>query len=186
MNCLSLYDIHKKISSYDPRIKQKLNTKERREWKELQEFIWCKSFVDFLKQEFNLQYDLICKNSKLESEGKDVFLHSNNTSLMDIHVQLTHANEYDMQPEDRISIKRIDISGNCIANAVIHKCQHYCDRRLDTKDLILLVQGTNKSTKLDDLMRDVAFLRIFQTTPCFKGIYYITENQVFVLKAAQF
>ncbi len=182
MKCLSFNDILKTIQGYQHKKEEDLTSQEKRGWKELQEFIWCRSFVDYLKTTFGFQYEEICKYYGLEDKGVDIILHSKITSEPDIHIQLTHANEYDMRPIAKVSIKDVDISGNCIVGAVVHKCSDYCERKIDTKNIILLIQGIDESTKIDDLVKNFSFLKIFENLPCFKGVYYTTHKSVYPLK----
>ena len=184
MEVLNIKDLEKEIKKYDPQIKPILTAKEKARWKELQELNWSKIFVDFLKTKFNIQYELIGKNLELEGEGEDVFLQSKNKNLSNIHIQLTHANEYDMEPTNKI--KDVNVSGNCIIGAAVGKCSHYCENRINTEEIILLIQGIDESTKIKDLSEEASFLKIFKSIPCFKGIYYITPNQVYPLKEAVF
>jgi len=184
MECLNIHDLDKEINSFGSGIKPALTPKEKRRYQELQEFKWCIPFINFIEKDFDLKYSLICKNTRLECKGEDIFLKAEDDLLTDIHIQLTHANEYDMSPTK--SIKKVNISGQCIIDAATCKCNHYCNRNLDTKEIILLIQGIDESTKISDLVNGQDFLKSFNDLKCFKGIYYVTPNQVKVLKKASF
>ncbi len=180
MECLSFDDIDKKISDYNPSIKPELTTGENQRWQKLQEFRWARSFAEYLKRD----YQELCKEENLEDQAIDIILRSKNTNIPDLSVQLIHANEYDMRRG--FNFKNIDVSGNCIVGAAVHKCRKYCDRKVNTKEIILLIQGVDESTKIEDLVKDPSFLRIFESLPCFRGIYYITDRKVHKLKNANF
>ncbi len=183
MECFNIQNLDSEVSSFDPSIKPELTSEEKRRWKELQEFQWCRPFIDFLKTKAGLQYELICKNSELEGAGEDTYLSTENKNIADIHIQLTHAKEYDMRPSTTDPVKTIDVSGDSVVDSATRKCKHYCDRNVSTKEITLLIQGVDESTTINDLAKSEFFLKKFQDLPCFNGIYYITPNKVLPLKS---
>jgi|GEM_PF-4822208 len=187
MECFNLDDINNEIQGYRYKKEDNLNRDEKRRWKELQEFNWTIIFSNYLKT-FGLEYNELVKDKSKEGLGIDIILKSSK-NCPEISLQLTHANEYDMRPDvlaNQVSIKNIDTSGNCIINAAVRKCDNYCNRKIDTKKIILLIQGADESTKIDDLAKDHSFLRIFENIPCFRGIYYVKPTQVYTLKNTNF
>lgn len=180
MECLSIIEIDDQIYSYGPIKEEDLTAEDKRRWKILQEFQWGKIFLKYLNGDHGFNYEEICKDDFREEEGEDVVLRSKIATEEDVRIQLVHANEYymDFSP----TIKFGDISGEKIKEAAISKCKKYCERQIDTKNITLLIQGTDVSTQIKDLTGNSLFLDAFKNLRCFNRIYYITSVDTHRLK----
>ncbi len=175
MECFKLEDISREIQLFKDREENSLTKLEKRRWKVLQELVWCKPIVDFL----NVDCDKVCKDISLEAQGIDCIIEQTNGAK--IYLQLVNANDYDMKPTP--GMKEINLSGIPIVGAASKKCLHYCKRGIDMKNIVLLINGNNIGTKIDELVKEASFLREFERLPCFKEIYYITDKGVYCLKS---
>ena len=136
---------------------------------DIHEFFVCEIFAKHLSAKSSNTYDDVTKDLSLELLGVDVTLTSNQGNS--ILLQLVHAKDYSMNPRDKN--KAVDTSGLPIIEAARDKCKKYSKKGIDTSNIILLIDGANVGSKINDLSHNLGFLRQFQIITCFKEIYYI-------------
>lgn len=136
--------------------------------KDLHELILCEKLARYIGEKTNISYDDITKDRDLEDQGIDSTIHGSDGSA--INIQVTHCRDYNMNP--CVEIEYVNTSGQPIKEAADEKCKMYCERKVDTKQTILLIEGATVGTFVDDLANDLLFLKFFQELSCFKEIYY--------------
>jgi hypothetical protein len=150
--------------------------------KDLHEGILCEPLARFLKKKTGISHDeVVDKDPKLEAQGVDVVL--KRADGVQVKVQVTHCRDHDMRPYPKI--KNINTTGEPIKMSAKEKCDKYCQGLVDTRDIILLIDGATIGSFIQDLMTDESFLKFFRKIPCFKEIYYMhcyDRGEIFPLK----
>lgn len=146
----------------------------------LNEMMWGKPLAEYFNDRYGTNYNDVRKEKALDDDGIDIILSSSvNKNDKDIFIQLTHAREYDMSPSSEVNV--IDTSGVPITDSLEYKCSNYERRGIDTKKIVLVIQGVLNQEDMVPLLERKDFLKPFKETECFDGIYYISD-QVYPLK----
>lgn len=162
---MTFTEVEKHINlSYGKRIPQALN-----------EMMWCEPLAVYLNKKYGTHYDDVYKTETLDKVGIDVVLSSKHVKTeLPLHIQLTHAREYDMSPQ--ASSKEVDLTGKPILDAISYKCEHYLEKGIDPKKLVLIIQGVLPENYVHELMSQNKEKESILHMSCFDGIYYISDK----------